>query len=191
MGKTIKKKQQHHEQQQLNKKQDRLEKKRLKKQEYCKVKDYQSNEERKFADELLLQGYQIEYIDADGNCLFRSISHQLYGVQDRHGEIRHDIMNYIEANSDHFQLFIEDDETFDDYLSRMRTHGEWGGHQELFAASQVFNLNIHVHQLDAPQFLLPASGLGKNPTIREIHLSYHGEYHYNSLNSIAGRTSTL
>lgn len=189
MGKTIRKKTPASEllTQQQKKKDDRLEKKRIKKSKHFVAKDYQSLEEKKFANDLFEEGgYVIEYIDADGNCLFRSISDQLYQTQDRHSEIRQQVMDFIEQNSEHFELFIEDDESFVDYLNRMRRNGEWGGHQELYAASQVLNINIHVHQLDAPQFLLPASGRGKNPTIRDIHLSYHGEYHYNSLKQIPG-----
>jgi OTU domain-containing protein 3 len=189
MGKTGKKKHQAQEvaAQQQHKRNDRLEKKRIKKSKHSHVaKDYQSNEEKKFANDLLQEGYLIEIIEADGNCLFRSISDQLHQHQNHHSEIRQQILHFIEENAEHFQLFIEDDESFVDYLSRMRENGEWGGHQELYAASQVLNVNIHVHQLDAPQFLLPASGSGKNPTIRDIHLSYHGEYHYNSLKPISG-----
>jgi OTU domain-containing protein 3 len=167
---------------------DRLIKKQIKKKSY-QQKDYHSNEEVKYAAELLKEGYQIEYIDADGNCLFRSISDQLFSDQTHHLEIRHQIMNYIHDHQDHFQLFIEDDEPFEDYLERLRCPGEWGGHQELYAASQILKLNIHVHQLDAPQFLLSApilsSNNGRTPT-RNIHISYHGEYHYNSLRPTVG-----
>lgn len=49
-------------------------------------------------------------------------------------------MDYIEANQEHFSLFIEDDEDFDTYLHRMRRDKEWGGHPELYAASQVLQV---------------------------------------------------
>ncbi|CAE7704712.1 unnamed protein product, partial [Symbiodinium microadriaticum] len=79
------------------------------------------------------------------------------------------------------------------------THGEWGGHQELYAASQILHVNIHVHQLGAARFLLPAPPLNsrqkdahiKTPLPWDIHLSYHGEYHYNSLKATEGRSPTL
>ena len=61
-----------------------------------------------------------------------------------------------------------------------RTHGEWGGHLELYAASQSLHVNIVVHQSSssAPRFILSC----ENPT-RDIHVSYHGECHYNSVHS--------
>ena len=41
----------------------------------------------------------------------------------------------------------QDDEKFDAYIARMGRDGEWGGHQELFAASQHYNCNVVVHQV--------------------------------------------
>lgn len=37
---------------------------------------------------------------------------------------------------------MEDDESFDDYLVRMRGEAEWGGHQELVAASQLYKVRV-------------------------------------------------
>jgi hypothetical protein len=53
---------------------------------------------------------------------------------------------------------------------------------ELYAASQSLNVNIVVHQSSstAPRFILSC----ENPT-RDIHVSYHGECHYNSVHSTA------
>lgn len=62
-----------------------------------------------------------------GNCMFRSLSDQLYGTMERHMEIRQRIVDYMVQHSDHFSLFIEDDEPFVDYIARMRTSREWGG----------------------------------------------------------------
>lgn len=120
MGKTIKRnKQDINIKNKQDKQNDRELKKRYKKQ-LNKNKDYNSNEEKLFSLSLLKDGYTIEYIDTDGNCLFRSISDQIYSHQNNHIEIRNNIMNYIEDNEEHFKLFIEDDESFEDYVHRMR-----------------------------------------------------------------------
>ena len=120
--------------------------------------------------------------DGDGNCLFRSLADQLTGKQDNHLVFRFKVMCYIEQQREHFTLFMEDDEDFDDYVSRMKTTREWGGHQELYAASQTFRVNIVVHQADyvhAPRFVLQCE-----EATRDIHLSYHGDCHYNSVRSV-------
>jgi uncharacterized protein YozE (UPF0346 family) len=113
-----------------------------------------------------------------GNCLFRALSDQVTGTNKQHFEIRRQIIDYIESHKEHYSLFIEDDEPFDDYISRMRTTGEWGGHQELHAASQCLQINIYVHQVDAPRYILTCKDASM-----DIHLSYHGECHYNSVRS--------
>mmetsp|Transcript_17808 Transcript_17808/g.29760 ORF Transcript_17808/g.29760 Transcript_17808/m.29760 type:complete len:299 (-) Transcript_17808:694-1590(-) len=113
--------------------------------------------------------------------MFRSISDQLYGSTDRHSEVRQKIVNYMNEHEDHFSLFVEDDEPFDEYISRMHTAREWGGHQELFAASCCYKANIFVYQLQTPRWVLPApDDVSPSDTVT-INLSYHGEYHYNSL----------
>jgi OTU domain-containing protein 3 len=120
-------------------------------------------------------------MDGDGNCLFRSLADQFTGKQDNHLLFRFKVMTYIEQQRDHFTLFMEDDEDFDDYVSRMKTTREWGGHQELYAASQTFRVNIVVHQADYMQarFVLQCE-----EATRDIHLSYHGDCHYNSVRSV-------
>jgi len=37
----------------------------------------------------------------------------------------------MHANKGFFQNYIEDDQTFDEYLSEMRKNGEWGGNPEI------------------------------------------------------------
>ena len=118
-----------------------------------------------------------------GNCMFRALSDQLFGTVNRHAEIRQKIVDYMIKHSDHFQLFIEDDEPFDDYISRMRTNCEWGGHQELYAASCCFNAIIFVYQLEAPRWVISAPDITDEAVA--IYLSYHGEYHYNALHQTA------
>ena len=116
---------------------------------------------------------------SDGNCLYRSLGDQLEGRNERHGQIRTKICDYMEKHVDDFAPFIEDDEKPEDYFPRMRKEGEWGGQPELCAASRCFEVNIVIHQLDAPR--LEISYNAKAPT---IHLSFHGEAHYNSVRAL-------
>ena len=54
---------------------------------------------------------------------------------------------YIEKERAHFELFIEDDESFDEYLSRLKSNGEWGGNAEVFAAAQLYRADISIFQV--------------------------------------------
>jgi OTU domain-containing protein 3 len=59
----------------------------------------------------------------------------------------------------------------------MRKDGEWGGHQELYAASRLFQTAFVIHQFNAPMFHINSEASNG----RTYHLSYHGEMHYNSV----------
>lgn len=52
-------------------------------------------------------------------------------------------MNHLEVNREVFEPYMEDDESFGDYLARMRGDAEWGGNQELVAASQLYKVRRH------------------------------------------------
>lgn len=168
---------------QISKKQERAEKKIIRKQKFRTAKNYASCEEQEFCAMIQQLGLRVKYVSGDGNCMFRSIADQLNPSDAAHIHFREIICDFIESHGDHFQLFIEDDEPFADYLARMRDIGEWGGHQELFAASQCLKVNIVVHQVGAPRFILQSD----IPTEKEIHISYHGECHYNSIRLITDK----
>jgi hypothetical protein len=71
-------------------------------------KGYSGGDGTPFSKQLYEQyGLEVVVMASDGNCLFRSLSdqlHQDYG--ENHEEVRREIMDYIERNSDHFKLFI-------------------------------------------------------------------------------------
>lgn len=86
-------------------------------------------------------------MDPDGNCLFRSLSDQLYhDYGNTHDDVRADICDYLEAFEDEFRHFMVLDETEEDedaadyesYVQNMREDGEWGGNIELVAAARLY-----------------------------------------------------
>lgn len=94
-------------------------------------------------------GLTIVDMHADGNCLFRALSDQLFGdCGSRHAQIRSDICDFMEQNQEDFQVFLvlddedceedEDAKDFDGYLTSMREDGEWGGNLELVAAARLY-----------------------------------------------------
>lgn len=130
-------------------------------------KDYSCKEERDFCDTLRKDNWNIRYMASDGNCLFRSLADQFYKDVELHSAVRSLVVQYISNHRDHFANFMEDDESIDDYMDRMRFVGgciceilcipnteliyrdskEWGGHQEIYAASQLFATTITVYQV--------------------------------------------
>jgi len=93
-------------------------------------------DDAQFRTELRASSRSVREMDPDGNCLFRSISDQLYDDWgESHTEVRSKIIDYIEASPDDFKFFMyndededEDDnvdENFDDYVKCMREDAEW------------------------------------------------------------------
>ena len=71
-------------------------------------------------------------------------------------------------------------------FNMLREDGTWGGNHELFAASQVYSITIHIHQYNAATLVFEHSKPSK-----VVHLSYHGEHHYNSLHATPSNTSRV
>ena len=96
-------------------------------------------------------GLEIIDMDPDGNCLFRSLSDQLFGDYGKsHYIVRSSVCDFMEQNEDDFRLFLvfedenddgqdeEDARDFEHYIGNMRRDGEWGGNLEVVAAARLF-----------------------------------------------------
>ncbi|CAN0126375.1 unnamed protein product [Scytosiphon promiscuus] len=164
---------------QSDKVKERNERARLRKDRQKNSLYSSSADDREFESQVEQIGCKIKFIEGDGNCLFRSLADQLDGRPQDHSSVRSKVMDHLEKNREVFEPYVEDDESFDDYLARMRRDAEWGGNQELVAASQLYRANVVVHQFKAPRFFIPCE-----KAVLTIHLSYHGEHHYNSVRAI-------
>eukprot|EP01080_Neovahlkampfia_damariscottae_P001729 gene1729-498_t len=152
-----------------------------KNKEKFQKKKYKYDEDEYDQDTKLLNlelnqlGLSIKNIHGDGNCLFRSVSDQIEKDQEKYPNVRHKTVNFIKTNRENFEPFIYD-ETFEEYIDRMKQDGEWGGNLELQAISNAYQKNIKVYQYNAP--ILQIFFHDKAET---IHLSYHNGDHYNSV----------
>ena len=62
----------------------------------------------------------------DGNCQFRALSLGLYGSEDRHAEVRANIVQHLRENPATYAGFVEGAEGFANYVNRISRDGEWG-----------------------------------------------------------------
>ena len=97
-------------------------------------------------------------IIGDGNCLFRSLSFSLHGAEDKHGEIRADVVNYLRLRphlrrvvSNHPQegMGLDSDRrhslaTWNEWLEDMEKDGEWGDHIVVVTAAKLYGRQIVV-----------------------------------------------
>lgn len=135
-----------------------------------------------FSRSLEPSGLAIRDVSNDGNCFFRAVSDQLYGTEEYHMKLRERACDYLLANKEHYQFFVDDEQSFDDYVADMRADGVWADNLELQAISMAYNVNIRVHQSHKPSYDI-RNHLGKNA--KAIHLSYHFGEHYASVRPLA------
>lgn len=133
--------------------------------------------------------FAIKTVQGDGNCLFRSISDQIYGTENSHDILRAKCMEYIEVEKEFFSKFIDCD--FEEYIEMKRTSGVWGDDIELQALSELYSrpIEIYSHSIHPLKtFHENSSTFNRIESLNEdkgthypIRLSYHGKAHYNSI----------
>ena len=92
--------------------------------------------EEKIEDGLLLLRQRIELIkvkvvhmEDDGNCMFRSLAHELYGDQHLHAAVRLKVVQHMRARADSYSFFVGDTTEWEQYLRKMTQPRTWGDDQ--------------------------------------------------------------
>lgn len=126
---------------------------------------------------------ELVTVPHDGSCMFHTLAAQLnlfgskYGDFYDAGRVRSEIMvhMYIHKSDD----FIPEDETWDEYLTRMSCPGQWGDHPCLAAATQLYNINIKMWSLLDPRYqykMIPEAPIPG--AMGTIEIAYLVPYHY-------------
>ncbi|RHY44634.1 hypothetical protein DYB30_006379 [Aphanomyces astaci] len=93
---------------------------------------------------------RLHAVEGDGNCLFRAVSHQLYGDDQHHGIVRRFCMDYMELQRHFFEPFIVGDASaFDRYVRHKRLDAVWGDDPELQALCELYDRPAQVFAYDA------------------------------------------
>lgn len=58
-------------------------------------------------------GLELHDVCGDGNCLFRSLSEQLYNTDKQHAALRHEAIEFMRATKEDFAPFLDEDTTFE------------------------------------------------------------------------------
>ncbi|OFA00210.1 hypothetical protein [Duganella sp. HH101] len=106
-------------------------------------------------------------ITPDGNCLFRCIAYIQYGDQERHAQVRAEIVAYVDANwatlSPRFGLYSKAR-----FINRIRSLGEWGTEREAYVAAVHYGIRIRLISPDGYQ-----GSETYGPAAGAIHRIYH------------------
>lgn len=159
----------------------------------------------------------VHNVAGDGNCLFRSVAHQIYGDDSYHLLVREKCMDYMEVNAAFFSQFVVGGmESFHLYLYAKRTNGCWGDDPEIQAICEIYDRPAQIWAFDHSSGARclrtfhevssrpgtgrsrPSSSSSNNawwkmspstPQKPPIRLSYYGGGHYDSIISTADTIS--
>jgi len=83
----------------------------------------------------------------DGNCFFRSISHQLYGNESEHMNIPSNAIFYMKSNRNDFTNFIDHRYlSIENYFNTMNEGGTYTNNLLILATTTIINKNIIIHE---------------------------------------------
>ncbi|GBF62729.1 OTU domain-containing protein [Trichophyton mentagrophytes] len=152
----------------------------------------------------------------DGNCLFYSLSDQLYGHQGRQGEIRERLVEHIRTNAAYFVQFVPDvggerraprraaaaRSKSQSYSDRAATsEGQWAKFEKLltqmketgfWGGSVEIQAFCQAYQRDVyvytDQGITPFTSEGslESRENQPVHIAYHNFQHYSSVRSVDG-----
>lgn len=128
---------------------------------------------------------KVSEVDADGHCLYRAVAAQ--SGKDFMA-IRALCADTLLEQKDEFAPFCEYTDAipiFEQYVEKVRSSAEWGGHIELRALGIALNRPIHVYSVQSgkkPLAIHEDAEDDKEPIVLSYHLHYYalGE-HYNQV----------
>ena len=83
----------------------------------------------------------------DGNCFFRSVSHQLYGTEDHHPQIRALAIQHLINSPEHFVEY-NTDQSWLQYLQSMSRLGTWADNIIIQAVANTVEPLLSGHHWD-------------------------------------------
>ena len=127
-------------------------------------------------------GLVLKEVKADGHCLYRAISDQVFHGERNYMSIRGVCADALMQNSDEYAPFAEYDDSFESYVEAVRSTAQWGGQLEVRALAQALNKKVVVYSVEYSEPLI----MGEESDLDPIRLSFHRHYyalgeHYNAV----------
>lgn len=153
-----------------------------------------SNKYDHYLATLRSNGLAVAPVAGDGNCLFRAVSHQVYGDDSFHHVVREKCMDYMEVDAAFFSQYVEGGlAEFGRYLDAKRCNACWGDDPEIQAICELYDRPAEIWAYDSTigarklRTFHEAAGSSRLPPMR---LSYYGGGHFDSILPISDRITT-
>ncbi|XP_065174771.1 uncharacterized protein LOC135804746 [Sycon ciliatum] len=170
-----------------HKREERSAKRALKHERQSKRENYLEEDDVEFisfANQLQAIGLKIKDVPGDGNCLFRALADQLDGDMARHGQHRQETVQYMIEHRPDFEPFVEDDVPFHRHVNNLAKDGTFGGNDSIVAFSRNHNVDVLIHQHNAPLLHINGNDGSSPGDVRVLNVSYHHGEHYASVRRI-------
>ncbi|XP_051493495.1 OTU domain-containing protein 3 isoform X4 [Apus apus] len=102
------------------------------------------------ARQLRALGLKLREVPGDGNCLFRALGDQLEGHSRNHLRHRQETVDFMIKQREDFEPFVEDDVPFEKHVTNLAKPGTFAGNDAIVAFARNNQLNVVIHQLNAP-----------------------------------------
>ena len=85
-------------------------------------------------------------------------------------QYRKQACKYISEHKEEYQMFLDENEDIDEYISNMEKNGTWGGQFEISALSKALKIDFVIFYLDQPNYII---NLNKEYCKIVCHLAHH------------------
>ncbi|CRG99442.1 OTU-like cysteine protease, putative [Plasmodium relictum] len=127
---------------------------------------------------LLTIGCEIIQVPGDGNCLFRSISFNLFEKQKYHMYVRRRCAEHMLNFKDEYSIYFEDN-NFYEYIKNMSKNGYWGDELCIKAAADAFDCIVYIITSTSENWYLKYESKYKNNNLKKyVFLAYSSPVHY-------------
>lgn len=109
----------------------------------------EKNQPKTLTEFLHKLGRKMYVTKADGSCLFRALSHQLFDSEDQHSSIRLLLQRFENLNKEAFSPFLMEvnEKTIEAHIRKLGIPSVWGTHIEMLAFATYFKTPIFVAQM--------------------------------------------
>ena len=129
-------------------------------------------------------------VGGGGDCLFKSVSHQLCGDSSHHLELRATGVRFLTDNPERF-IESNTETSWLQYLSRMSIQGTWADNIVIQAVADSMNLKIYIIESDdnfRDVTIVEPANTVENP--QSIYIGHIGQVHYvSSCSALCGQNS--
>lgn len=148
----------------------------------------------RLTERLALIGLKPLDVGGQGDCFFKSVSHQIHGNANLHYQIRMAGIRHLTENIEHYIQSLTN-ETWENYILRMSTAGTWCDNLVIQAVANALNCVIYIVQsymyIQSSQPITITPQCEEREYIRYITTGYLTGLHYVSTVHLNESTSNL